>query len=338
MGLGRGGFFSSKPNSSQSARRFREVHKDFQVNKTSDHRIWNPVIDGVSYPVTKTAQFWICGKPPAKVLGSFGRFFVCIPLFCEMMFSLQSASFSLETNGRLTVGDRVQYEKEIGRIISINGDRTVFLSDESFLNGNPGVVVVTETLLPIATLNDIGLVEVQGLKYDICIPHCSPSGIPGDVFLFQNCLAQMIGYRDGRRYGINQMDWIVQIGPEFRLVQRSVAVGESALVLGNCANPIVVSICFEDFGGLGVKSGDDVLIPKLGRCIVAGVKNDYLWFVKDNGIFCESICEVDFCESVSGDAEEGECQLIHRPAQDLGLLYEATRCDCSSEKVVAESN
>jgi hypothetical protein len=173
-------------------------------------------------------------------------------------------------------------------------------------------------------LKDIGLIEIQGQEYDICISHCCSNCICGDIFLFEKGLVRMIGFRDGCRYCIDEIDCICEIGPDFRLIERSISICESTIILYDCGIPIVVSICLEDFGGLGVKPCDEVLIERIGKSIVAGVKDEYLWLVNEEGIFCESIFEVDFCESTSGN------QILHRPAKDLSLLYAAMKCKSTS--------
>lgn len=182
----------------------------------------------------------------------------------------------------------------------------------------------TGTLFPIATLNDLGLIEIEGLEYDICIEHCSSKVIAGDVFISENCLVRMIGYRDGRKYGIDKFNCIFEIGPEFELLEGHIFNQESQLILYDSEYPIVVSNCLEDFGGLGVRPGDEVFLDKHGNSIIAGIKDDYLWLIKDDQIFCESIFDIDFCEPTTRN------EILHRPAQDLNILYSVMKRKSSS--------
>jgi hypothetical protein len=129
-------------------------YRSATLHDCAGQRIDGMAVGGVSYPITRVDPFWILGSPPVEVVGSFGEFYVGVPLFGEPAFYSKAKAQPLESNGRLAAHDRARYNDQRGTVVAVSGDSALFLSDDAQLE-------------PVATLARPHEVEVAGQKFQV---------------------------------------------------------------------------------------------------------------------------------------------------------------------------
>jgi hypothetical protein len=260
-------------------------------------------------PFEEVFTFWVRGSAPVEVVGQVADFYVGRALFGGLRLFRKADCVRLEGNRSVYEGDRAIFQDALGSVLSVIGERVLFLADEARAFGRPPSVVDAGRLTVIATIAGSG--EVPGTSYSMRVTAAPDARLlPGDIVYNKKGLAYLAGFADEIPFVSDRGEVAPLLEGEYKLLCRYNGIGNPMARIRTEKTAITVRLVADDLAGSGVCHGDAVRFGEtLG--IVAGVANSYVWILTyDDDVICVR--------------EPEELTVIEHPSSNLGYLFRST--------------
>jgi hypothetical protein len=286
-GVGAGGLCLQSVSSNETICVQPEVRRFFSafecISCKHSEEIWK-----VFLPIRSIPTFWTFVDRPVEIIGEFGMLYLARWLDGSIHLHMKVECNPIEGNGTVYTHDWVVCDGELGILQSVFDGSALFLSLDALAKGESAHVVPVSALRVVATIAGPGLQSIADQEYSIK-PSDSPF-LAGDLVVGENGFATILGtYGDPACILATDIDdgQVFPLDPkEYKLVRRLHHIPGTLVEYGD----LMLSVCVDEFVGMGCLPGDEVLFRGETPAVVAGLADSYLWVIgMDGQCFCATI-------------------------------------------------